>query len=955
MLLSLLPLAGWAQMADFPAAATISGLSTYTYTGGDQKATIIAAAKVMNSSDNLTSGATIKIYTDEDCTSEASEVKDAGTYYVGAYGNGVDYKATSLVSKEFEVGQKEITVTANTTTVKYGNLIEDEDFTVAYSWTGGGDNWATGSTGTATVQDNTVTGNITFTSNYVAGSTAVGASSIVITPVVTGLSAKNFKFVAASGAVTVQARDLNAEFVTLSKTTSVYNAANQRPTFTVKENGEDIAASNYTAVWKNPSDAPIDVANYDDTDKFKTVGTYTLTITGIGNYTTGETPIIKTFEITKKDLYIKTRSITQTYNGVTVTPAANATYLKFQGLEGTDAEVYDELTVTLGTVSGLTAGFDAGTYPINVTKAADFATNNSLAANYNVEVGSVGSLTIDKKAITITANNASKKWDNDASSDGYTAGKLATACTTASTTAGTAKLSEDLVSGDAFTTLPKLKRNAGETATTYNLTPSAAVIKRSGTDVTKNYQITYTAGVFTITPAGFTIWADDKTSVYGQNIVALTATVVGIPAADAAKIKYNSGAITTTATSSSDRGTYTITIDKSKIDFSEIASLYDIEGVAVVPGEYEITPAALKIKAADQSLQVGAQVTAASASNIEFVTEGVSDDDKAEVIANITLAFATTPAVPTSGSPMTLAADAATGGFDGENATTDGIWVGGITIDATAYNALTTANYTLNKTVATGAEAAAGKLIVTAADAALDLDAETDDDAIVTGLTANDGKRVTVTVKNRDIEANMWTVMVLPFATTAREISGKLGYAVVNVLNKEKGNGSDVYFKLTMGEIPANTPFIVKTDVKHTGDIVFAGKVIEKSAQLTNNTNVDAGGSIYYGVYQNYTINGSEQLFLSTKTDGKWGFQNKNNTIVPTKAFIQLPAAPAPGGEARVFIEEADGTVTAINVVNADVKNENAEGWYNINGVRMQSVPSVKGLYIHNGKKVIIK
>ena len=44
---------------------------------------------------------------------------------------------------------------------------------------------------------------------------------------------------------------------------------------------------------------------------------------------------------------------------------------------------------------------------------------------------------------------------------------------------------------------------------------------------------------------------------------------------------------------------------------------------------------------------------------------------------------------------------------------------------------------------------------------------------------------------------------------------------------------------------------------------------------------------------------------------------------------------------------------TAITSINSDMRNDNA--WYGINGIRYESRPTVKGVYIHNGQKVVIK
>jgi hypothetical protein len=37
------------------------------------------------------------------------------------------------------------------------------------------------------------------------------------------------------------------------------------------------------------------------------------------------------------------------------------------------------------------------------------------------------------------------------------------------------------------------------------------------------------------------------------------------------------------------------------------------------------------------------------------------------------------------------------------------------------------------------------------------------------------------------------------------------------------------------------------------------------------------------------------------------------------------------------------------------MKAYNAEGWYTVNGIKLQSAPTEKGVYINNGKKVVVK
>ena len=72
------------------------------------------------------------------------------------------------------------------------------------------------------------------------------------------------------------------------------------------------------------------------------------------------------------------------------------------------------------------------------------------------------------------------------------------------------------------------------------------------------------------------------------------------------------------------------------------------------------------------------------------------------------------------------------------------------------------------------------------------------------------------------------------------------------------------------------------------------------------------------------------------------------------------------GGEYTITVKEAEGrgvqeplvmevsmTPTAIITIANDMRTDNA--WYNLQGVKLNGVPAVPGIYIHNGKKVVIK
>ena len=73
--------------------------------------------------------------------------------------------------------------------------------------------------------------------------------------------------------------------------------------------------------------------------------------------------------------------------------------------------------------------------------------------------------------------------------------------------------------------------------------------------------------------------------------------------------------------------------------------------------------------------------------------------------------------------------------------------------------------------------------------------------------------------------------------------------------------------------------------------------------------------------------------------------------VYPFNGYVHFEKA----ANARIFIEELDGSTPAINAVTGEVINNDAKGWYTVGGVKLDAQPTQKGVYINNGKKVVIK
>lgn len=221
-----------------------------------------------------------------------------------------------------------------------------------------------------------------------------------------------------------------------------------------------------------------------------------------------------------------------------------------------------------------------------------------------------------------------------------------------------------------------------------------------------------------------------------------------------------------------------------------------------------------------------------------------------------------------------------------------------------------------------------------------------------------------------------WVTLTLPFDITVAQLSQKLGYAIVNEINPDKtvvnGTSSEFYGKLTMkgayGEeyLPANKPILVKitddiANVGTAGKVDFGSQLIVAPTDLT----VDAGkGAKFVGTYASKTVTSEDDANIWFMIGGgydKWAYIMSTSaatwTIAPFEAYIDMSNLPAGARSMTFYFEEIDGTKTAIKSIDADNLNakQSAEGMYNLNGMKLNSVPTQKGVYIQNGKKIVIK
>ncbi|HSY19841.1 MAG TPA: MBG domain-containing protein [Candidatus Acidoferrales bacterium] len=232
-----------------------------------------------------------------------------------------------------------------------------------------------------------------------------------------------------------------------------------------------------------PPDVTLTVTNAATTP----AGTYTITIATTSPTLTSTA----TLTIGQAALSVTANNDSKTY-GQTKTYGTGQTTFTSSGLK--NGETIGSVTIT---ASG---GTNANSAVTTYTLTASAATGGTFGAtNYTITYNT-GTLTVNKAALGLTANNDSKTY-----------GQTKTYGTGQTTFTPSGLQNGETVGSVTITASGGTAANAA--ATTYTLTPSAAT---GGTFTAGNYTITYNAGTLTVNKAALSITANNDSKTYGQ-------------------------------------------------------------------------------------------------------------------------------------------------------------------------------------------------------------------------------------------------------------------------------------------------------------------------------------------------------------------------------------------------------------------------------------------------------
>ena len=217
----------------------------------------------------------------------------------------------------------------------------------------------------------------------------------------------------------------------------------------------------------------------------------------------------------------------------------------------------------------------------------------------------------------------------------------------------------------------------------------------------------------------------------------------------------------------------------------------------------------------------------------------------------------------------------------------------------------------------------------------------------------------------RRFAKHIWYTLVLPFDARPRDIVKPFEYAVIDIMDTDNEIENDFSLAITTKEVKANTPFIIQTDESwnwsQMANVKWENvKIADFDYVNEDPTSTDAAGNMFIGTYKPKSEFTAANYIMKENSGDFFRFIAGESGVEPsyamkqTEAYLQTANADAP---ARISIEDPNGTVTAIEFVGAEgvATTSAAEGWYTINGVKLEGEPTTSGTYIFNGKKVYIQ
>lgn len=200
-----------------------------------------------------------------------------------------------------------------------------------------------------------------------------------------------------------------------------------------------------------------------------------------------------------------------------------------------------------------------------------------------------------------------------------------------------------------------------------------------------------------------------------------------------------------------------------------------------------------------------------------------------------------------------------------------------------------------------------------------------------------------------------WNTLCLPFSLNAEEVSTQLNPTKLKTLGSTSFNSETGTLTLNFIDattIEAGKPYIIKwTSGEDKTDPSFSNVTIDNDYNAVTTDYVN-----FVGSFSPISLAVGDKTVLYLGAGNKLYYPSAAKTVNACRAVFALKGLTADEkAKARAFVLNFGDESTGITTTN-DTNDTNSDGaWFTLDGRKLSQKPSQHGIYIKNGKKVVIK
>ena len=233
-------------------------------------------------------------------------------------------------------------------------------------------------------------------------------------------------------------------------------------------------------------------------------------------------------------------------------------------------------------------------------------------------------------------------------------------------------------------------------------------------------------------------------------------------------------------------------------------------------------------------------------------------------------------------------------------------------------------------------------------------------------VTDNDKAEVAVALDGRTLYLDgKWNTICLPFNQSVSEFKG-LEARTITAANIE-GTMLHLTFGNPVDELVAGTPYIIKfakeddyvADGTHDYlNPVFYGVTINATAKHDYDNGATGNLRVrFLGTYAKQSFDAEDKSILFMGSDNTLYYPQNGASIGAQRAYFKIGDDNSSAPTLLSFnIYFGDSETTGIITISKESGSQgDDDGWYSLDGRKLSGKSTKKGLYIVNGRKVVVK